>query len=36
VTPPQIAIVYKILGACSKIDEQRIIKKTPAVTIVAA
>jgi len=36
VIPPQIAIKYKTRGACSKITEQRIIKNTPAVTIVAA
>ena len=36
VMPPQTAIMYKIRGAYSKIDEQRITKNTPAVTIVAA
>jgi len=36
VMPPQIAIMYSILGAYSKIEEHLIIKNTPAVTIVAA
>lgn len=36
VRPPIIKTILRIEGAYSKIGEQRIIKKTPAVTNVAA
>jgi hypothetical protein len=36
VKPPVINIINNVIGANSKIGEQRIIKKTPAVTRVAA